>query len=180
MFTSCTNLKSLPENLDLGNLSDGSYMFLNCTKLTALPESINLSSLVYGTRMFEDCINLKSLPENLDLGNLYNGQGMFQNCTKLRVIPKSINLKNLQLGVSMFSDCYLNAESVKNILNSLSTTSTTHNINVGYTHNDSSSDPVDWRNDEEIAKLLNTTTPIDYGKSNNYMMDKGWRVYIEN
>lgn len=105
---------------------------------------------------------------------------MFQNCTKLRVVPKTINLKNLQLGISMFSDCCLNAESVKNILKSLKATSTTHNITIGFTHNDSATDPVDWRNDEDIAKLLNTKTPIDYGTSNNYMMDNGWRVYIEN
>lgn len=155
-------------------------MFYKCEKLESLPETVALSALTNGLGMFEDCTKLKLLPKNLTLENLYDGRNMFQNCASLRDVPSSVNLKNLQLGVSMFSDCYLTGESVKNVLKSLPTTSTTRNINVGFTHNDSTTDPVDWRNNEEIAEMLNTSIPINYDAHKFFDMDNGWRVYIEN
>lgn len=162
-------------------------MFKNCGQLSYLPSTITLDELEDGQSMFENCNSLKSLPEGTTLRNVKNVNCMFANCKLLRNIPDSLDLANIHRSQflwqhhQMFSGCYLTAQSVKNVLNALPEVEEKLNFDIGSTHNDTKydPDPVDWRNDEEIAAMLNTTTPIDIHRSNYYDIDKGWRIYID-
>lgn len=181
-FADCTSLEGFREGVTFRSLKDGSQMFMNCEKLTTLPSTVNLDALEDGQEMFMNCTSLESLPDGTTLRNAKNVNRMFANCKSLRHIPESIDLVNI--GVDrilwkhheMFSGCCLTAQSVKNVLNALPATDEGLNFDIGSTHDET----VDWRNDEEIAAMLNTSTPINYADHKYFDMDKGWSVYIEN
>lgn len=86
----------------------------------------------------------------------------------------------LSTAASLFYGCSLDAKSIKIILTSIPKyTSGTHAISIGRRTN--------WLNDQEIAKMLGTTTPIAAGTYHCYEInadgsvgdDKGWTVTVQ-
>ncbi len=81
----CTSLKSLPENLAVGNSIDLS----DCTSLKSLPDNLAVGGWLY----LRGCTSLESLPDNLAVGGwLYLG-----GCTSLESLPD-----NLTVGGSLY------------------------------------------------------------------------------
>lgn len=83
-------------------------------------------------------------------------------------------------GNNLFNDSSFDAKSIKIILTSIPKyTSGTRSIGVGFRKN--------WSNDQEIAKMLDTTTPIAAGTYRCYEInedgsvgdDKGWTVTVK-
>jgi hypothetical protein len=65
--------------------------------------------------MFANCSNLSSFIS--DLSNLYTGECMFYSCISLTSFNS--NISSLTTGWDMFGDCKLDAQSVSNIVQSL-------------------------------------------------------------
>ena len=123
MFYGPSNLTTFSS--DLSSLTDGTYMFglgFNLTSFTS-----ELPSLTDGENMFNYCRNLESF--NSDLSSLTNGYGMFSKCSKLTSF--SSNLSSLTNGVGMFSKSKLDAQSVANIVHTLSTHESKGHIHIG-------------------------------------------------
>lgn len=142
MFYGCTALTSF--NTSLPNLTGGAAMFWNCTKLASwnqpLPKLTRGSYQVYGfgflglsseyIGMFYGCTALTSFTG--DLSSLTAARAMFAHCYNLTSFNSS--LSKITDGTDMFINCKLNAASVKNIINSLpSTSGKTISIGIGST-----------------------------------------------
>jgi hypothetical protein len=93
------NLTSLPEGMELPNLSSGNVMF-NDNNLTSLPSGMELPLLTNGDSMFSGN-NLTSLPSGMELPNLNNAFQMFLS-NSLTTLPAGMKLPNLTFGRSMF------------------------------------------------------------------------------
>ena len=117
LFSGCTGLTSIPENLlPSTEITYSSYerMFQGCTGLTSIPENLLPATYLYNgcyDGMFVGCTGLTSIPENLlpatEIGpNCY--KSMFSGCTGLTSIPENLlpatNLK-CNCYMSMFSGC---------------------------------------------------------------------------
>jgi hypothetical protein len=112
MFSSCSGLTSLPENLlPATTLADRCYhyIFSGCTKLTSIPEKLlpatTLANYCY-FGMFNSCTGLTSIPANLlPATTLANGcySGMFMYCmgASLTSIPA-----NLLPATTLANSCY--------------------------------------------------------------------------
>lgn len=186
-FMGCTALQGFRSGVTFKELRKGKQLFNGCTALVNIPPSITFDNLEDGEEMFTNCTALKSIPAGVTMKSLKNIECMFAGCTLLRDVPDTLDLASIGMATfpsqkrQMFSGCYLSAQSVKNVLNALPVAGEFSIFDIGFTHNDEryDPDPVDWRNDEEIAAMLNTTTPIDYHRSNYYDTDKGWRIFID-
>lgn len=99
-FYGCVNLTTLPDDMTLLNLTDGSFMFVN-TSITTLPDGMTLPSLTNGFAMFWGCVNLTTLPDGMTLPSLTNGQSMFNN-TSITTLPDDMTLPSLTNGNFMF------------------------------------------------------------------------------
>jgi hypothetical protein len=77
--------------------------------------------------MFRNCSKLNSF--NADLSSLTDGGGMFVWCNNLTSF--SSDLSSLTRGLSMFSGCKLDAPSVKNIIDTINTSSNTLSLAIG-------------------------------------------------
>ena len=129
MFGFSTSLSSFKSNLP--SLKTGEYMFDGCTSLTSF--DVDMSSLEDGYCMFEFCTSLSSFKS--DLSSLNDGTGMFEFCYDLSSFTS--NLSSLRSGSDMFRGCKLNAQSISNILSSISNC---HDIDMGIGCNDTEED----------------------------------------
>ena len=111
--------------------------------------------------MFEGCYKLESF--NGDLHNLRDGTNMFKNCKKLTSFRG--NLRKLQTATDMFKNCQLDAESVKNIVESLKENTNTGSIELY----------ADSFLQDEVEEILN----IDESKAGDLVLTVGkWQVTI--
>lgn len=169
MFNGCKSLKTW--NVELPNLTNGSYMFDTCSISNW---DIELPNLTNGNYMFCKCPLSKW---DIELPTLQTAYCMYKGCSSLSEfnvnLPKltdarymfdlspliyfSGNISTLSNGQSMFNGCILNKQSVSNIINSIPTyTSGSHPITIGI--------HVDNRYDEEISSIIAEGTT------------KGWTV----
>lgn len=89
--------------------------------------SEGLGDLTNGVEMFRYCTNLNSFSS--DLSKLTNGGNMFNYCTNLTSF--SSDLPSLTDGSYMFSKCKLNAPSVKNIIDTINSSSKLLTLGIG-------------------------------------------------
>ena len=136
MFSDCENLTSFNGKFSI--LQNGMNMFSHCENLTSF--NGNLSTLKYGTSMFEYCTALTSFNSNLNtldggfcmfhnctaltsfngvLSSLTSGDEMFSGCTSLTSFTSDLSILNR--GNGMFDKCKLDAQSVRNIVDTLPT-----------------------------------------------------------
>ena len=114
MFYNCSSLTTVES--DMKSLKDGTNLFYYCYNLAAFGGE--LSSLTNGSYMFS-YNNLSTFNETLS--SLTNGRGMFSDCFNLSSFAS--NLSSLTDGNYMFYGCVLDAASVKNIINTIKTLS---------------------------------------------------------
>lgn len=113
MFASCTNLTTIPL-LDTSSVINMNSMFTDCTNLTAIP-SLNTSSATAMASMFRSCTNLTTIPL-LDTANVTNMFNMFAFSPKITTIPL-LNTSKVTNMEGMFRNCTsLTDESLNNIL----------------------------------------------------------------
>jgi len=71
MFSDCSSLISLPNNIskwDISKVETMFKMFLNCLSLSKLPDisKWKLKGQIFGNKLHSLCINLLSFPSKLD------------------------------------------------------------------------------------------------------------------
>ena len=94
LFSNCTNLEKLPENLSFKNLSVPQSIFNGCKKIKTIPETALLSGkATHCSSMFSNCTSLKSLPENFTIpeGCIYL-QGFVSGCSSLEKLPDNFTI----------------------------------------------------------------------------------------
>ena len=123
MFDRCSSLTSFSS--DLSSLTDGNQMFARCTSLTSF--SSDLPSLTGGGMMFLNCSALTTF--NSDLSSFTGGGRMFEGCINLTSFTS--DLPSLTYGVDMFNGCKLDAPSVKNIIDTINTSSKGLTLGMG-------------------------------------------------
>ena len=123
MFADCTKLTTFTS--DLSNLTNGDYMFYHCTNLTTFTS--DLSNAINGWSMFQNCTNLTSF--STDLSSLDLGFIMFDGCSKLTSFTS--DLSSVTDARHMFGGCKLDAQSVANIVHTLSTYESNGTITIG-------------------------------------------------
>ena len=148
MFCWCENLTAFTS--DLSSLTSGYAMFYgtNLSEFTS-----DLSSLTSGFDMFQQCTNLTTFSS--DLSSLTNGYNMFYGCSNLTSF--SSDLSSLTNGVDMFRSCKLDTASIANIADTISTTKTWAEIQIGIGNS--------YPNNEENTHLTK-------------IHEKGWQVYV--
>lgn len=109
MFSSCSELQSVPEDYDTSNVSVFTGMFRECQSLTSAP-ALSLASATSAGSMYYHCIGLTTL-DNIFDGDLPTGNVtasyMFYNCYKLKIGSDNLGefLKHCTDCGSMFCDC---------------------------------------------------------------------------
>lgn len=146
LFDGCENLEEV--NLTTGLVSSASYAFRKCKKIKNIP-SFNVSTTCSGEYMCERCESLESFTG--DLSNFTYMPYMFNGCKKLKEFSSSL-AKATSVG-NMFYECILDASSVKNIFNSI-TTENNHSSNLDFNYFGVS--PLIYL-DREIISLLGIT-----------------------
>ena len=179
MFSDCSELTTFTS--DLSSLTNGSSMFYGCNKLTTFTS--NLSSLTKGYWMLRGCplitfnIDLPSMTDgrsmfcysnklatfDADLSSLTDGTSMFYGCTNLTSFNSK--LSSLKKGHEMFGICKLDASSVKNIIDTIKTQTSSIWLGVGCDNNTEDKDLFA----QEIG--YNTMTELLSAFNN-----KGWSV----
>lgn len=102
LFSGCRTLTTIPDNLNLVNVQDASYMFQACHNLQYAPE-MNTSAVLNMTGMFENCFALRRIPF-YNTSNCYAFTGMFQNCYNLVRIPE-LNFSGARFMGATFAGC---------------------------------------------------------------------------
>lgn len=188
-FSGMSSLKELPANMTLSKFVSSNYgyitayggLFAMCTSLKKLPDGMTFPLLKAGVHMFSNCTSLEYLPEGTTFdkltlagwdGDTMDGSGahygMFFNCVNLHSLPSSLNLASLTQAGAMFMNCRLDEESVLRVLTTIpSYTEGSHLLGVGYNTN--------WAYSEEVASLLETSTPV---KAAVYNV-KGWKISVQ-
>ena len=115
MFRGCTLFESF--SYDMQNLTSGDSMFSGCSSLNYF--SSKLPSLVNGERMFA-ATNITQF--SIDTPKLVEAGWMFSGCENLTSF--SANIQSLDVATDMFALCKLDANSVANIIQSISTRET--------------------------------------------------------
>ena len=100
MFSSCWSLTSIPQ-LNTSNAISMSGMFDRCYALTTIPQ-LDTSNAINMSSMFGSCKALTSIPQ-LNTSNVTNMQGMFWGCQSLTTIPQLNTSKVTQAG-RLFSE----------------------------------------------------------------------------
>lgn len=186
MFYNCTSLETFDSDLSsmedkyaLGQTAstDNIKMFYGCTALKTF--KADLSSITRGyestsvtTGMFRDFSSLETFSGKLS--SLINGQYMFYNCTALTSFQS--DLKSLESGTNMFSRCKLNAKSVKNILDTLPTitSSTNKTITIAI---DVKSSAVDGKTtQEQLTEFAIAAGCTSWTQLKRAFADKKWTV----
>lgn len=72
-------------NLDIGNVTDVSFMFANCSSLVSV-SLLNTGNITNMNAMFSNCFSLISVPL-FDTGKVTTMANMFNGCTSLTTIP---------------------------------------------------------------------------------------------
>lgn len=94
-FTSCVNLKYLPEKLFAGTLATSMQAtFQYCTSLEEVPGNIfeGADKLENITAIFMGCTALKEIPEGLfdSFSNVTRAVNVFAECSSLEIIPEGL------------------------------------------------------------------------------------------
>lgn len=100
MFANCNNMEYIPFELNVDNLSDGTYMFYQCQECKNLPEIYK--ALTDGTYMFSDCDNLINFYRHGSGG--LKMDHMFYSCYKLKLVEIDDSISCYDMG-SAFSYC---------------------------------------------------------------------------
>ena len=121
MFSGCTHLKSIPNNLEwnTANVDNMNFMFCNCQNLEDISplSKLDFSKVKDMNNIFAECSSLKDI-SNFSIENAPNVKDisfMFYNCTNLNTLPKKLGFnENIIKYISyMFYDTKLNAENIK-------------------------------------------------------------------
>ena len=147
-FEDCVNLTEI-RNLDKLNTSlvvDMSRTFANCVSLTALDlstfDTANVGTNLQGNfnAMFENCSSLTTVDlSSFDTANASAMKDMFSGCEALTTIYASDRFVTAQVtgqraGQNVFMDCF-------NLVGGNGTRFNPDNVNVGYAHIDTESNP---------------------------------------
>ena len=163
MFQNCTNLTSFTS--DLSSLTNGQYMFSYCSQLASF--SPDLPNLTHGEYMFQNCTNLTTFTS--DLSSLTHPGSMFSGCTNLSSF--SSDLPSLEYGTSMFEGCKLDALSVKNVIDTVNTTTGSLKwFHIGMGCNDTTKDSNLFAQEVGYADMTSLLTALS---------DKGWTVITQ-
>lgn len=167
---------------DLSLLENGDNMFFFCKNLTSFKSK--LPKLETGDSMFDDCISLSSFEVDMpsltngqymfvydemlttfksDMHSLTNGYSMFQGSSNLSSFES--NLSSLVDGEDMFDQCKLDAKSVKNILETISTSNNEGILTLGVGCDSTSSDKLLFAKECGYEKLSDITDKL---------YEKGW------
>lgn len=176
-FYGCTKLHTL-ELRDCNLVTNIGSAFASCSALKVVVA--DFPKATEGSRAFFACTSLTHFKSNLD--SLTTGTLMFGSWTGWASQPLVFDsaLPKLSAGTEMFLNRKLDSASVKRILTSIpSYTDGTHALHIGARTN--------WQDDEEIAQMLGSTTPIDGGTYRCYEInedgsvgdDKGWTVTVQ-
>ena len=146
----------------LWDLTAGDAMFHSCISLTHFTS--DLPNLIQARLMFKGCSNLESFSS--DLSRLAQGGTMFSGCSNLTSFTS--NLSYLQIAVNMFNGCKLDAQSVKNIIDTINTYSGSLDLGIG------------CDNTTEDKDLF--AQEVGYADMNallDDLQDKGWTVEVQ-
>ena len=186
MFDGCTSLETFDSDLSSmedkyvwedASSTDNIKMFKRCTALKTF--KADLSSITRGYEsdaadkgMFRDFSSLETFSGKLS--SLINGQYMFSGCTSLTSFTS--DLGSLTNGNRMFYGCKLNAKSVKNILDTLPTitSSTNKTITIAI---DVKSSAVDGKTtQEQLTEFAIAAGCTSWTQLKRAFADKKWTV----
>ena len=106
LFNGCIDLKRV--KIDLGGVTNATYMFGSCTNLTDL-DIVNTKSVINMSYMFQYCYSLRCAHYTRDLiidaSSCTDMSYMFQNCHALIETPTILNSSNVVNMSYMFSEC---------------------------------------------------------------------------
>ena len=152
MFTYCRKIKNLPDlNINSGSKSM-QYMFNYCEALETLP-MIDTSNTYTLEKLCGYCKSLKTIPE-LNLTGVQKLDGAFYNCKSLQSIPhinassidsfrdtfygcksiSSFKMYNIKYDLNLSASNMFTRESLVEILNNLSTVTSTKTLTLGSTN----------------------------------------------
>lgn len=104
MFFSNTNLRKIPDGIDLSGIVNCASMFDQCKNLTSVP-SLDTSSATTTAAMFNQCSSLKKLPSVLNLSNSTDVHNMFFGCTSITEVTSSLDLSKATDVSLLFYEC---------------------------------------------------------------------------
>lgn len=86
MLQNCSNLESLPAEINCASAINTGSMFYGCSKLTSI-KLVNTASIITTASMFYNCSKLTSVDLGTMSGGITNASSMFYGCSKLTSIP---------------------------------------------------------------------------------------------
>ena len=151
MFNRCYSLTTIP-NFDTSKVTTTSYMFNSCEDLIAVPE-LNTSNVTRMDLMFNNCHNLTALPL-LDTSKVNDMSYMLGGCQRPIEVPAfdcssctnlrsfmlyayavtAIHLKNIKVSLDISDPRNLTREAIVEVLNNLSTVTSTQTLTMGSTN----------------------------------------------
>ena len=130
MFAHCYNLTTLPQ-LDTSNVTTMTGGFYYCSSLTTIPQ-LDTSKVTNMQYMFYNCSNLTTIPQ-LDTSNVtdaINMYSMFDFCSSL----EEIHMTGMKVSFNISASTKFTREALVEILNNLTTVTTTQTLAMGSTN----------------------------------------------
>ena len=142
MFSECRGIKSIPA-IDTSKVTNMRAMFSYCDHLTSIP-ALDTSKVEDMGYIFNYCSSLTSIPA-LDTSNVKDMDYMFNNCYNL----ESIHMHGMKISFDIHYSTKFTREALVEILNNLSTVTTSRTLTMGSTN---------------LAKLTDADKAIATGK----------------
>ena len=95
MFVNASNLKKIPDTINITGATSTNAMFGGCISLKKIPDILDMSSSTDSSQMFNSCSSLERVPDILDMSSVTALTYMFGGCSSLLRLPDTINLTSV-------------------------------------------------------------------------------------